>query len=265
MDVSGRLPAAGDGGTEVARDGRAHPADGRDPAGTRSSPGWARDRDQSHVEQGNIAIHRYRQLELGVRFMLCVLALPADDARPRRRSAEEKKESPAAADSFPPFPTHEHVFGLEEDLSEDDEPEAPAAPVVPDARRMTREERYAARGKAALSDDAEDLDGASAAGDAGASAAADEGGFDSPSESAGRGKAARSPSAPGSGGRGKKKQRAPVGVRLRLKRLVSVRWSQHAALASFDPLGTLDGSRPSSDYGALPTGFGEERCPTRAN
>ena len=67
---------------------------------------------------------------------------------------------------------------------------------------------------------------------AGASAAADEGGFDSPSESAGREKAARSPSAPGSGGRGKKKQRAAFGVRLRLIRLVSVRWSQHAALAS---------------------------------
>ena len=33
MDASGRLTAAGDGGTEVARDGRAHPADGRDPAG----------------------------------------------------------------------------------------------------------------------------------------------------------------------------------------------------------------------------------------
>ena len=158
--------------------------------------------------------------------MLCVLALPADDARPRRRSAEEKKELPAAADSSPPFPTHEHVFGLEEDLSEDDEPEAPAVPVVPDARRMTREERYAARGKATLSDDVEDLDGVSAAGHAGASAAADEDGFDSPSESAGRGKTARSPSAPGSGGRGKKKQRAAVGVRLRLKRLVSVRWSQ---------------------------------------
>ena len=60
---------------------------------------------------------------LNLLYWRCVLApLPADDARPRRRSAEEQKEPPAAADSFPPFPTHEHVFGLEEDLSEDDEP-----------------------------------------------------------------------------------------------------------------------------------------------
>ena len=55
--------------------------------------------------------------------MLCVLPLPADDARPRRRSAEEKKEPSAAEDGSPPFPSHEEVFGLEEDLSEDDEPE----------------------------------------------------------------------------------------------------------------------------------------------
>ena len=155
-----------------------------------------------------------------------------------------------AAARFPPFPTHEHVFGLEEDLSEDDEPEAPAAPVVPDARRMTREERYAARDKAELSDDVEeDLDGVSAAGHAGASAAADEDGFDSPSESAGREKTARSPSAPGSGGRGKKKQRAPVAVRLRMRKLVSIQTHRHlgARMATFDPLDTLDGSRPSSD------------------
>ena len=196
------------------------------------------------------------QSRLVVCIVLCVMALPADDARPRQRSAEEQKESPAAADSFPPFPTHEHVFGLEGDLSEDDEPEAPAAPVVPDARRMTREERYAARGKATVSDDVEDLDGVSAAGDAGASATMDEDGFDSPSESAGRGKTARNPSAQGSGSRGKKKQRAPVGVRLRLKRLVSVRWSQHTAMALFDPLGELDGSRPSSDEGGNVTTAG---------
>ena len=211
--------------------------------------GLGESRAQSHVEQENIAVHHYRQLGCPVRFMLCVLALPADDARPRRRSAEEKKELPAAADSFPPFPSHEHAFGLEEDLSEDDEPEAPAAPVVPDARRMTREERYAARGKVTLSDDVEDLDGVSAAGHAGASAAADEGGFDSPSESAGREKTARSPSAPGSGGRGKKKQRAPVAVRLRMRKPVWIQTHRHlgARMATFDPLGTLDGSRPSSD------------------
>ena len=211
--------------------------------------GLGESRFQSHIEQENIAIHLYRQLHCKRRFMLCVLAPPADDARPKRRSAEEQKESPAAADRFPPFPTHEHVFGLEEDLSEDDEPEAPAAPVVPDARRMTREERYAARGKAALSDDVEDLDGVSAAGDAGAtSAATDEEGFDSPSESAGRGKTARSPSAPGSGGRGKKKQRAPVAVRLRMRKLVSIQTHRHlgARMATFDP---LDESRSSSNEG----------------
>ena len=52
--------------------------------------GLGANRKSSHVEQGNIAIHRYRQLGCNARFMLCVLALPADDARPRRRSAEEK-------------------------------------------------------------------------------------------------------------------------------------------------------------------------------
>ena len=52
--------------------------------------------------------------------MLCVLPLPADDARPRRRPAEEIRESPAARGGFPPFPAHNEVFGgLEEDLSTD--------------------------------------------------------------------------------------------------------------------------------------------------
>ena len=62
--------------------------------------GLGDNRTSSHVEQGNIAIHRYRRKNREPCFMLCVLALPADDARPRRRSPEEKKELPAAAGSF---------------------------------------------------------------------------------------------------------------------------------------------------------------------